>query len=556
MLRRLQIRDFATIDRVAVEFPEGMTVLTGETGAGKSILVDAIGLLLGDRGDAAWVRPGRERAELVAEFDLRRAAAARQWLEAQELADPDDPETCILRRTIAADGRSRAAINGSPVPIGRLREIGELLIDIHGQHEHQLLLRADAQRRLLDEYAGHAGLLQDVASQARRWQGARRERERLRAGAGRTPAELELLSYQLEELRRLGIGEIAIDELEAEHRELSHAGELLGRGSAVHEALSGDGGLDEQLARALHEIEALARFSPGLETVARLLADAQIPLREAADELQRRLSRIEVDEQRLAELERRMEDLHDAARKHRVRVEELPELAERLAGELADAETASGRLAELEGEIDDALGDWRAAAERLSASRRRAADELSERTSAVCAQLGMAGAQIRFEVEPEDTDQPSPDGADRVSILFTANPGQPPRPLARVASGGELSRVSLAIQVTASGDRSLPAMIFDEVDSGVGGAVAEIVGQRLRELSRGRQVLCVTHLPQVAARADHQIRISKTVVDGQTVSRVQPLTDAEREEELARMLGGRQITDAVRATAREMLAGD
>ncbi len=554
MLQRLTIRDFATVRELDVSFAAGMTVLTGETGAGKSILIDAIGLLLGDRGDAQWVREGRERAELVAEFDLAASPPARQWLEDADLADPDTPEQCILRRTIGADGRSRASINGSPVPVAALKALGEYLIDIHGQHEHQLLMRAEVQRQLLDDFGAHDELLEQTAAAARAWSRTRAELEALQADAGRPAAELELLRYQAEELAELDLDTQPVEDLEQEHRVLSHAGELLQRGGGLHEALGGDDGIGDQLARARQEAEALAALNAALAPVAQLLGEAGIQVREAADELQRQLDRVDVDAERLQQLERRLERLHTVARKHHVRLNELGELKLRLDTELRRADGAAEDLQRLGEELERLRTAWARAAERLTQARAEAARELERRAAETCAELGMPGARLQFQLETLDGIEPAPAGRDRVRIDFSANPGQPPKPLSRVASGGELSRVSLAIQVVASRDRSLPVMIFDEVDAGVGGAVAEIVGDKLRELSLGRQVLCVTHLPQVAAKAHQQLRIHKQLVDGETCSAVQVLDGSQREDEIARMLGGVKITEQTRAAAREMLA--
>ncbi len=552
MLTHLQVRDLAIVEALEVELQAGMTALTGETGAGKSILVDALGLALGDRGDAGLVRAGAERTEIHAGFDVSQIAAAREWLEVREL---DAAQECVIRRSITRDGRSRGYINGQPVTLQALRELGALLVDIHGQHEHQSLVRRDTQRQLLDDHAGHGEQVARVEQLYASWKRLRETLQRLREDAGDRSARVQLLRYQVQELDALGL---ALDEhatLTAEHARLANAGRLL---ESCQRALQQLYQGEELSAYALvsdsvAEIGNLCALDARLEAAHDLLAGALIQLREGADELHRYTDRLELDPAALAALEQRLGVLHDLARKHRVRPEELPALHERLRAQLHALEGDDSRLEGMEGELAALEGSYYEVATALSAGRRNAAQALAERVGALMRELGMPGGRFEIDVDAQAFEHPSPSGLDAVEFLVSANPGQAVKPLSKVASGGELSRISLAIQVVAAHAARIPTLIFDEVDTGIGGGVAEVVGRQLRALGGMRQVLCVTHLPQVAAQAHHHLLVSKTVAEGCSRIAIRALETPHRADELARMLGGVEITEQARAHAREMM---
>lgn len=550
MLRSLNIRDFVIVDRLELEFGRGFGVLTGETGAGKSILLDALGLVLGGRGEAGMVRSGRERAEVAAEFDLPADGVLAAWLAAQDL--PAEEGVIILRRTIDAGGRSRAWINGSTVTLAQLRAAGEGLADIHGQHAHHALLRADAQRGLVDVQAGAVPLAAEVARLHRDWQRLLRLEHEAAADAASSARERELLSWQLQELEQLDFDSEAWQELNAEHGRLAHAVSLI-EGADETLAVLGEG--DRAVCATLRRLDArvteLAGYDPGLAEVRELLGVAAIQADEALHALRRYRDRLDMEPQRLVEVEQRIAIVMDAARKHRVAPEALPELARQCRARLETLE-ARADPARLAAAVAAAKKGFAAAAAQLSAARAPAARRLSDEITATMQTLAMAGGRFEVALEPCE---PAATGLETVELRVSANPGQPLRSLAKVASGGELSRIGLAIQVMASRDAAVPTLVFDEVDVGIGGRVAEIVGKLLARLGRDRQVLCVTHLPQVAACADWQWRIAKRERGGETVSEVMPLDRAARVEEIARMLGGVNITSTTREHAAEMLGG-
>lgn len=547
------MRDFAIVDRIDVELESGFTVFTGETGAGKSILVEALGLVLGDRAGADLVRAGRERAVIVAEVDL---AAAPQVVEVLAERGLDAGEACLLQRQIGADGRSRAFVNGTPVPISVLAELAALLVDIHGQHAHQLLLRRAHQRALLDAFGGHTEALAAVAELAARWQALDAELAALGADAADPAAELERLRYQLAELEGFALEPEAIERLEQDHRRAANVSRLAESARAALEAVAeAEGAAADRLGaagRALAEAEAI---DARLGTAARLLGEAGIAAAEAAAELRRYLADLELEPETIAALEERIAALYDLARKHRCRLEELGTVRERLRERLAGLEGLGERTAALEAERTAVHERYRLAAERLHQRRSAAAEALARAASDALATLGMPGARLHIEVERAAAPRPSAHGEDDVEFLVSANPGQPLRPLAKVASGGELSRISLAIRMVAVSDRDVPTLVFDEVDAGIGGGVAEIVGRELRRLGERRQVLCVTHLPQVASLAHHHLVVEKRLERDTTLARVRRLDREARTEEIARMLGGMTITEQTLAHAREMLAG-
>jgi DNA repair protein RecN (Recombination protein N) len=551
MLTRLALRDFAIAAAIELEFGPGLTVISGETGAGKSLLVDALGFLGGQRADSGMVRHGAERAELNAQFSLADAAAALDWLKAEEF---DDGDECQLRRTLRADGGSRAWINGRPATLAQVAELAALLFEIHGQHEQQALLSRPAQRDLLDAYAGHADRLAKVRGHASRWRELAREREALLARGDATERR-EWLRHQLEELDAETLDAESLAELDRGHRRQAHAAALIAACEEAGERLGGESSLPLQLQRLRNALQREAAHEPRLDEVDAMLDSAAIQLDEAAALVERIRSDLDVDPDALATMERRLARLQDLARKHRVPFEGLAAQRETLAAEYAALGDAGQRLAQLAQRLDDERGAWRDAAAQLGASRRKAANSLSKETSRLIGELGMGGGrfEVMLEAQPDAAD-PDPNGAERVEFLVAANAGQPPRPLRKVASGGELSRVSLAIEVAALGLDAVPTMVFDEVDSGIGGAVAQIVGRQLRALGAKRQVLCVTHLPQVAAQGHAHWRVSKAASAGVTQSEVQALDAKQRIGELARMLGGVEVGDEARAAAKTLLA--
>lgn len=552
MLRRLTIRDFVIVDRLELEFGAGFGALTGETGAGKSILLDALGLALGGRAESAVVRRGRDKADIAAEFDPPSdpsvTAAFDAWLGEHELSIDDD--MLILRRVVDANGRSRAWINGTPVTLAQLREAGEWLADIHGQHAHHALLRGDAQRQLLDAHAGAGTIAAEVLACHREWQRIATLRRNAEQDSAASARERELLGWQLAELDELAFDPAEWGDINAEHGRLAHAASLM---EGADETLTALGEGDYAVCAVLRHLDGriaeLADVDAGLGDVRELLSSAAIQADEALHALRRYRERLDLDPQRLGEVERRIAAVMDVARKYRVAPEELPALAAqwRERSEMLEAQADPVRLAEAEAVARAAFD---AAAARLSAARRPAAEALSREISEAMQTLAMEGG--RFQVALEAC-EPGAHGVEQVEFRVAANAGQDLRSLAKVASGGELSRIGLAIQVMTSRDSATPTLIFDEVDVGIGGRVAEIVGKLLHRLGRERQVLCVTHLPQVAACADWQWRIAKAEREGETLSEVRPLDSEARIEEIARMLGGVNITATTRQHAAEML---
>jgi len=547
MLLRLAIRDFVIVDRLELEFATGFGALTGETGAGKSILVDALSLALGERAEASVVRVGAEKAEVSAEFAVAPGSELAAWLAANDF----DADICILRRVVDAGGRSRAWLNGTAATLGQLREAADMLADIHGQHAHHSLLRADAQRALLDAHAGAQALAREVAGLYAAWKKLREARQAAEQDVAATARERELLEWQVKELAALAFEPKEWQETEQEQRRLGHAASLLEASEAALAALDeGDAAALSALQHASGRLSELTAVDAELGDAAQLFEGALIQLEEAAHALRRYRDRLDLDPARLAELDARIDAVTQMARKHRVAPEELPSVLARLEARFNELSLAADPAALAEREAAAAAA-YRRAAEQLGAERKRAAAALGAAVSAAMQELAMAGG--RFEIALHPVAEGTGSGLESVEFLVSANAGQPPRPLAKVASGGELSRIGLALQVIASQSHAAGTLIFDEVDVGIGGRVAEIVGQMLKQLGVDRQVLCVTHLPQVAARADWQWSIAKETRGAATVSRVTPLDAAGRVEEIARMLGGVKITDTTRDHAREML---
>jgi len=555
MLKFLAIRDFVIVSSLELSFAAGFTALTGETGAGKSILIDAVSLALGERGDPGMVRNGCERAEIAAEFDIAGLPDMQTWLRDQGLEG--DEGVCLLRRLLDAGGRSRGFINGRSATLQQLREAGDRLLDIHGQHAHQSLLRPDAQRVLLDGYAGLAADAQNVAEIYREWQMLRRRRISLSENAEAVAAERELLQFQHDELERLGFSVADWKALQEDHARLAHAAGLLETAAFGIETLSeADGACLAQLNALTARLREGMIHDASLGETLQMLESAQAEMQEAVYTLRHFQQRLDPDPQRLRGLEQRIESVLDAARKYRVAPERLDEALQRIVERLAEL-GGDADLAELELQETSAQQKYLAAAQKLTAGRKRAADKLAREITAALQTLAMQGGNFAVELLPlaqVDGIGGNAYGLEEVEFRVAANPGVPARSLAKVASGGELSRISLAIQVATSRVASVPTLIFDEVDSGIGGRVAEIVGKLLKKLGKDYQVLCVTHLPQVAATADHHWCVSKAVEDGVTLSRITVLSGERRVEEIARMLGGVKITDTTRKHAAEMLS--
>ncbi|MDH4323361.1 MAG: DNA repair protein RecN [Betaproteobacteria bacterium] len=549
MLRVLSVRDYVIAERVELEPGPGYTVLTGETGAGKSILVDALELLVGGRADSALVREGAERAELTAEFDVAPRSALAAWLAELELQG--DPGSLILRRTLERGGRSRCFINGHVATLAQLREAGEHLVDIHGQHEHQSLLRPAAQRELLDAHGGGEALARDCAVAYRDWQRLRA----LAADAEKQFAQHEAERAELEEKRGL-LDKLAPqagewEELAAEHRRLQHGSSLLAGAQSALEALSeAEGAILPQLAAVTARLRALGEHDARLAPILELLSSADAQAGEAMRALRQYASRVELDPRALRDIESRIEALHGAGRRFRVRPEALPELGEATRARLADLALAASPEA-LKQETAAAAERYAAAARKLTAKRKATAKALAEAVTQAMQQLAMKGG--RFGVTLQPLEAPGAAGMESIEFEVSSHPSLPMRPLAKVASGGELSRLSLAIQLVAARVSPVGTLVFDEVDAGIGGAVAETVGRSLRQLGKARQVLCVTHLPQVAAQGDAQWSVLRSGTRGKVATSVARLDRAARVEELARMLGGAEITATTRKHAAELL---
>ena len=554
MLMNLQVRDFAIVEKIDIEFGSGMTVLTGETGAGKSILVDALGLVLGERGSAQLVRDGAKRAEFSAEFDVSKMVTASEWLSENAL---DIDGECLLRRVINQDGRSRAFINGNAVPLSQLKLLGELLLDIHGQHFHQSLGKRPIQRDLVDHFGGLLDQRAEVATSYSSWIAvAERLKSLLDAEADRA-SRLDLLTFQVQELESLSIAEGEAEDLNTERQKLLHSGRLADGVAAALDALidSEASNANRLIVEATRSLTSLAEFDPSLTPLVEMLNSASIQVSEATESLRRYGDDIDMDPNRRDWVEERLDALQAIARKHRVTVDELPALQDRLREELEALENSEERGRELEAQATAMRDEFLSKAQTLSSARAASAAKFSKAVTEAMSGLGMPGGTFEAAIYHLNEDNARPWGLDDIEFLISANPGQKPQPLAKIASGGELSRMSLSIQVIASDGSAIPTMVFDEVDSGVGGGVAEMVGRRLQQIGENRQVLCVTHLPQVASLADEHFRISKVSDGKSTRTGLHVLGKEERIEELARMLGGVEITTKTLEHAAEMLAG-
>ncbi|MCR9106016.1 MAG: DNA repair protein RecN [Gammaproteobacteria bacterium] len=549
MLSQITISNYTIVSSLEMDFLPGMTVITGETGAGKSIMLDALGLCLGDRADPKAVRPGCDRADISARFDISQIPAATQWLQERDLNPADE---VLLRRVITAEGRSRAYINGTPVTLQDCAALGAMLIDIHSQHAHQSLLRKPVQRALLDAYAKHLPLAREVEQHASQWLRRKRELELLAGSGDERNARLQLLSYQLDELDKLALQDGELTRLEQEQKLLANAETIL---HSAHQALELCDAQASGVRKALQLMSNDAHATQAARDARELLDSAAIQLNEAHAEIQHHIDSVEVDPQRLEDVQSRLEALYDVARKHRVMPEQLPQLHTDLAEELAALHSGGQRIEDIRAEMTTLANDYQTAALKLGKQRQAAAKKLIKNASKILASLAMEHCKLEIALKPTGSDAPQPHGLEDVEVLISTNPGAPTQPLGKIASGGELSRISLAIQVVTASTATVPSMVFDEVDVGIGGAVAEVVGKLLRELATKTQVLCVTHLPQVAAQGDQHLRVSKTSSKSSAETQLSRLQDEDKVNEIARMLGGVKITEHTLAHAREMLAG-
>lgn len=548
MLSHLTISNYTIVDHLDLEFAAGMTVVTGETGAGKSIMLDALGLCLGDRADPKSVRKGAERAEVSANFDIHALDAARNWLAERDL---DAGDECILRRTVTREGRSRAFINGKSSTAQDCSELGALLIDIHSQHAHQSLLRREHQRQLLDDFANHGKAVAELEQLASDWLRRQRELRELSGNHNEHHARTQLLAYQVEELETLALQPGELAELEQAQKQLANAEHILGSSQQALELVDTQ---EDGARKALQLISDGGLFGDNMATVQELLDSAAIQLGEARAELQHYLDSVEIDPARLGEVERRLDSIYEIARKHRCQPAQLPEIQQQLSEELAGLTGGSERMAALETEMADLQASYQVAAAKLTKSRRKAANTLTKQVEKQLAELAMDRCEFTVQLKPRSSEAPHPHGQEDIEFLVSTNPGQPAGALGKIASGGELSRISLAIAVVTASASTIPSMVFDEVDVGIGGAVAEVVGRLLRTLAQRSQLLCVTHLPQVAAQGHNHLRVSKSASKDAASTTLQSLNQKARIEEIARMLAGIDITAQARANAKAMLA--
>jgi DNA repair protein RecN (Recombination protein N) len=553
MLQNISLRDFVIVDQLELDFSAGFTVLTGETGAGKSILLDALSLVLGERADSSQIREGCNRAEISALFriDAEQVKHFSQWLDEQGFPVEDDGQSLLLKRTVESNGRSRAFVNGSVATLAQLREAGDQLVDIHGQHAHQLLLKGGAQRELLDRHAGLLSLSAEVAQIFKSLQDSRHRLQQAENAGQDIERERERLEWQLEELSELSPQDGEWASIQSEHSRLANGAKIISGCQEALEVLSdADNSIESSLSKICGTISALAEHDPALGSINEALDSAQIQLDEAIHSLNRYLQKVELDPARLAEVEERMQALHNAARKYRTEVDELPKLLQDTSERL-DALTASQNINALREKVKQEEASYLKLAKQLSQKRGLAAADLGKLVTEAMQNLSMAGGRLEIALIP--LEEGGSNGLEQIEFLVAGHAGSTPRSLAKVASGGELARISLAISVITSKASFTPTLIFDEVDAGIGGAVAETVGKLLNQLGQSHQILCVTHLPQVAAQGNHHLKVSKSQSIDKTISRVLALGRAERVEEVARMLGGATITDTTRRHARELL---
>ncbi|QYJ83570.1 DNA repair protein RecN [Shewanella aegiceratis] len=551
MLCQLSINNFAIVRFLELDFKSGMTSITGETGAGKSIAIDALGLCLGNRADANTVRPGASKAEVSARFALNDIPLAKRWLEDNDLELDDE---CILRRTIGSDGRSRAYINGNPVPLNQMRALGQLLIGIHGQHAHHAMLKSEHQLTLLDSYANHKMLLEACSASYQRFKLIQKELSQLQLSQHERIARKQLLQYQVEELDEFALGEEEFDEIEAEHKKLANGTALI---QACQRTLyllqdNEEGAIESLLNMSLDQAQELEGYDPELKGVGNMLNDALIQVQESSSELQRYLDKLELDPDHFAALEQRLSKIMMLARKHHVNAKDLYQHHQALSQELSELDSDEEKLDEIAQQLESCRESFIAHAQKLSQSRQRYAKELDKQVTRSIHELSMPKGKFIIDVQ-FNPEMMSPNGCDTVEFQVTTNPGQPLQPIAKVASGGELSRIGLGIQVITAKKVATPTLIFDEVDVGISGPTAAVVGKMLRALGESTQVLCVTHLPQVAGNGHQHMFVNKQSKAGQTETSMVPLDKGQRIEELARLLGGDVITNNTLANAKELL---
>jgi DNA repair protein RecN (Recombination protein N) len=552
MLVHLSVHNYAIVEHLDLELARGMSVITGETGAGKSIMLDALGLTLGDRAEPGVVRPGADKADILASFDLADIPEARAWLNERDL---ESTGPCILRRVITAEGRSRGYINGTPCPLGDLKALGELLIDIHSQHEHQSLLKTDTHRRLLDEYAGAGELARQVQLAAQRWRQIHQEIERLSNSGDEQRARHQLLSYQLEELENLALGDDELEQLETDQKNLTNAEALFGICRQVIDLCSENdsGNVLGALTASLNRLGGTHNPPHALGEAASMISSAQIQVEEAVGELNRFLDHFDADPARLQQIDERLGTIYSLARKHRIQPNELAQMHQKLLDEIETLAANDESIERLSEELAAYGRHYQEKARELSSLRQQAANQLATAVEEEIQRLGMPGGRFSIELHAHGSEAMQPYGLEQVELMVSANPGQPLRALAKVASGGELSRISLAIQVITAQTSRVPTLVFDEVDVGIGGPTAEIVGQLLRRLGERGQVLTVTHLPQVAAQGHHHLFVHKVRGSEETRTAVSHLNKGERVEEVARMLGGIDLTKESLAHAKKMV---
>lgn len=550
MLNHIRIRNFAIIDHLDLDFKDKLTTLTGETGAGKSILLGALGLLLGDRADSDSVRAGSSKAEISAEFDISELPAVNTWLQSKELdADGD----CLLRRRLSSDGRSRAFINGSPAPLQDMRQLGEMLVDIHGQHEHQSLMKADMQRQLLDDYAQHEKLLSDVKSVFTDWNSKKEKLIELQTACKDKNDRLDLLKYQVTELEDLALLSGETEKLQHEHQTLANADQLSDNTASTLNSLydADDASIHLQLSQQAKKIEEMLSTDNTLTPAFEMLSEAMVQIEETASLLRDYKDNLNSNPERFDEVETRLGIIHDLSRKHHIEPDQLIDLTESLSLELNELDNADENLSKLESEVNKLDKKYKTLAKKLTDSRSKTSIKLNKQISASMQTLGMSGGQ--FEIKLTSKDKASASGLDLIEYTVSTNTGQPFKALAKTASGGELARISLAIQMITAQQGRIPTLIFDEVDSGVGGGIAEIVGKHLRVLGENRQVFCITHLPQVASQAHHHMQVYKHSDGKETRTEIIPLEMEQRVDEISRMLGGLEITQQTIDHAKDML---
>lgn len=550
MLTDLNIHNYAIADLIELELDSGMTAITGETGAGKSITLDALGLALGDRADSSSVGSNSEKAEITASFDINNNAEAKHWLSERELNNDND---CILRRIVKRDGKSKAYINNRPATVQDMRQLGELLINIHGQHEHQALLKRETQRQIIDDFSSSQTLVQKVSQAFEHWNNTKNKLDNLRNASSENAAKVDFLRYQIQELEQLAIAEDELEKLEEEQKTLANAETII---ISCQQALTlcdnDNTGLETGLARVTQLLAQLPQGNTTISESLELFNSALIQLQEGASAVSNYIDSFEADPARLSFVEDRLSTIYELARKHRIDASQVAHLLTELSSELANLDCSDEKLAELKDLEALQLNELLLLCSQLTKKRQAAANKLQKAVGKQLQALRMANCSIEFALT--ELEQPNQYGKESIELLVATNPAQAPQALGKIASGGELSRIGLAIQVITAQTTATPTLIFDEVDSGIGGAVAEVVGKLLRELGKRTQVMCVTHLPQVACQANQHFIVDKTVSKKQVQTNLTHLSESQRLEEVARMLGGVEITQQTRAHAKELLA--